>query len=223
MLKKIDFKILGTKEILISLSVILAIFLLFILGGRFSYISDILLFIDVVLPIILAVPSIVIFHFHLSSEMTNILKVYGNKSYNKYILKLILQYLLAITIIFILFSFIAFFMYSTNGITFEWKGIDFREINIINILCKSYINLLFLTVVTMFILKISKNLIFTFFTIGLYTFQEIAGDGSYTEPVNLFITYEQRSMYTPEIILMNRCFFIISTVGMLYYVVKKNN
>lgn len=223
MLKKIDLKILGAKELIASFSIISGIFIFFILINRFTHVSEVLMLTDVVFPIILAIPSLVLFKFHLLSEMTNVVKVYGASLYNKYILKLILHYLLVITGLFFVFSLIILFIHNINGVIFVWKGIDFKNVNIIFVLLKSYVNLIFLTIAIMFIVKISKNLIFTFFTIGLYIFQEIAGMGSYTEPLNLFVVYEQRSMYSTNLILMNRFFFIALALGMLYYIITKNN
>ncbi|MGL5415039.1 MAG: hypothetical protein ACRDAU_05215 [Clostridium sp.] len=223
MLRKIELKMIGYKELIISLCVVLGVYSLFILKEGIFEIGGVIFIMDVVMPIAFSIPTVILFTFYMTSEMSNIIKVYGNKSYNKYLLFLIIKYLSIITVIYIILSGILLSLNSSFGVGFEWKETVFEGKELIFLFLRTYLNVIFLNILVLFILKISKNNVFTFFSVGMYVFQEISGDGSYTEPVNLFISYEPRSMYNIETILMNRGFFIVLTLGMLYYIVRKNN
>lgn len=220
MLKEIDLRILGKKEVLISLGLVGLVPILYLVIDMVLGYDVTMLFIDVILPIALAIPVFYIFYFHLTSEMSNILKVYGRKKHNKYILKLILNYMAVVSIIFLAVSLMIIILNINSNYT-EAKFMSI--LGIIEVLVKGYITTVFLSVLSMFIIKVSKNNIFSIFSIGFYIFQEISGEGSYTKPMNLFLNYETRNIYELETILVNRGFFIILTVGMFYYLIRKNN
>ncbi|MGL4849132.1 MAG: hypothetical protein ACRC28_09435, partial [Clostridium sp.] len=104
MLKKIELKMLGIRELLISLAFVLVVYSIFLLKEGIVEIGGIIFIMDIVLPIALSLPTIVVFTFYMTSEMSNIIKVYGGKSYNKYLLVLIIKYLSIVTVIYIILS-----------------------------------------------------------------------------------------------------------------------
>lgn len=169
---------------------------------------NIYFFIDVLFPIIFALFSIFIFETDCISNINDLILIYNKKKYNKILLKKMASY-----IIFCLSIIISMLLFIYDG-----------NINKSFILfIKTIPNIIFLTIFIIFILKISKSSIASYIVFLTYTFHELMGKGLYTYPLNLFVNYIKDYQYSKLLFIINRSFFIIISITLVIYIIKKFN
>ena len=221
-LNDISLKIIDKKVKVGFTAGIASLFILTLTKGGYLHPSDIFMYIEIILPCIFAITAIFIFKDDCTEEIHNMVMIYNKKKYNKVLLIRILRFLGISLIIFLGLTVVSVFASKNAEYHIFKEGVKL-DLSVIGLFIRSYSNTIFLSMLPLFILKVSKNIFVAGGFCTFYIFQEIGSEGTYTNPVNLFVSYSQRSVYTQEVFLLNRLFFIVLSVIFIVYIVKKKN
>lgn len=225
---KFDKCLLGEKKVKIIYS-LLSLFLVFLLINPIknhdmnsNNHNTLYFYSDVVLPFILSYIGYLIFSQDYKGCTNNILMIYGKKRYNAVLLNRFLLYIVASSIMQLIYTLIL--TISIENITFGTVGNYFLDsYNFLLVFFKSYPNTIFLLFLSLLILKITREKIFVNIIMSIYILEELLAEGAYTYPFSLFINYNPKFNYDINIYILNRSFFILISILIFIFLITKTD